>query len=401
MKVLIVEDDPDQALLACDALESTEYEPTVVHTAADCRALDLQQFGVIMLDYQLPDGVGLNLLTEIRPQTDVPIIMVTGEHGLAVEAIKRGASDYIVKTRDYLQTLLLAIEKNIEQYRLRQQKAQLEEDLQRTICELQLKNEQLQMAHDHLIEAAKLSAVAQLVSGVAHEINNPLTGIIGFAELLQQNVTDETTRSLLRTVHNLALRCASTIKALATFARQGKLPKGLLSVNELLRSCLTLNEHSLTKNDIAVDLQLCEPIHSVQAHAGQLQQVFINIIKNSQQALSHVQRKRHLLIETGHRDGMVFIRIKDNGHGMDADAQSHAFEPFFTTQQVGEGSGLGLSVTYGIIKEHGGDILMDSAIEEGTEVTILLPDASRLKTGSVVINEMIGNSPTNEATQRL
>src|SRR5262249_41575122 len=158
----------------------------------------------------------------------------------------------------YLQTLPLTIAKNLERDRLRQEKARLEQELQRSVQELQHKNEQLQMAQQQLIEAAKLSAVAQLVSGVAHEINNPLTGIIGFAELLQGSVTDQTTRSLLGTVHTLALRCAATIKALAMFARQGRMAKGLVNVNELLRSCIALNEHNLGKNDIDVTVDLCD-----------------------------------------------------------------------------------------------------------------------------------------------
>src|SRR5262249_35077785 len=158
----------------------------------------------------------------------------------------------------------------------------------------------------------------------------------------QGSVTDDTTRSLLGTVHTLALRCAATIKALAMFARQGKAAKGLVNVNELLRSCITLNEHNLGKNDIEVTVDLCDQVPSVQAHAGQLQQVFVNIIKNSHQALSQVKRKRVFSITTCYDDDSVFIRLKDNGRGMDTEAQTHAFEPFFTTHQVGEGSGLGL-----------------------------------------------------------
>lgn len=392
MKVLIVEDDPDQALLTCDALGPTVYQPTVVHTIADCKAQKWDDFGLILLDYQLPDGFGLDLITDIRSLTDMPVIMITGESGLAVEAVKRGASDYIVKTRDHLNTLALTIDKNIEQYRLRQEKDTLKRDLQNTVLELQHKNDQLQMAQRQLIEAAKLSAVAQLVTGVAHELNNPLTGIIGFSELLKTNLEDDSSRSMLETIHSLALRCAATVKALATFARQGKMPKGPVGINELLRSCLTLNEHNLSRNDITVESILSDDIPSVHGHAGHLQQVFINIIKNSQQALAEIPRQRKLSVRTSFLENQVFVHIRDNGRGMEAEAQLHAFEPFFTTQQVGEGAGLGLSVTYGIVQEHGGNISINSTPEEGTEVILTFPCRAELKTDFPVTSQVPGET---------
>jgi two-component system NtrC family sensor kinase len=388
LRVLIVEDDPDQALLTCDALEASGYQPTVVDSVAQCRVENWNDFGLILVDYQLPDGFGLDLISDIRLASDIPIIMVTGEYGLAVEAIKRGASDYIVKTRDYLQTLALTIDKNVEQHKLRQEKDRLERDLQRTVLELQQKNEQIQFAQQQLIEAARLSAVAQLVSGVAHEINNPLTGIIGFSELMQSTATDESMRSMLGTINSLAMRCASIIKALATFARQGKNPKGPVGINDLLRSCLTLNEHTFTRNDIKVTLNLDGTIPVVYGHAGQLQQVFVNIIKNSQQALTEISRDRVLYVRTFQGPEDVSIEISDNGKGMDAAAQSHAFEPFFTTQQVGKGSGLGLSVTYGIVREHGGSITIDSKPEQGTKITITLPCNPELMTVTGQLNEL-------------
>ena len=392
MRVLIVEDDPDQALLICDVLDAAGYQPTVVRSIADCHTQNWSDFGLVMVDYQLPDGFGIDLISEIRKVSDLPILMVTGEYGLAAEAIKLGASDYIVKTRDYLQTLALMIVKNVEQHKLRQEKDRLERDLQQTVLELQHKNEQIQVAQRQLIEAARLSAVAQLVSGVAHEINNPLTGIIGFSELLQGSATDASTRSMLGTINTLALRCASIVKNLATFARQGKNPKGAVAINDLLKSCLTLNEHNLTRNDVTVVTELDDNIPEVYGHAGQLQQVFINIIKNSQQALSEISRDRKLCIRTSYTSGNVFIHISDNGKGMDEEAQSHAFEPFFTTQQVGEGSGLGLSVTYGIVQEHGGNITIDSKPEEGTKVNITLPYVSKAANEAGLMNKFSDTS---------
>ena len=237
----------------------------------------------------------------------------------------------------------------------------------------------LMKTQDRLIQSAKLAAVGELAAGVAHELNNPLTGILGYTQwvLLEANKTEaigaEGVRSRLQKIEREVLRCKDIVQNLLNFSRahdQAVMEK--LSVNSVVEATLAVTDHALEMNHVAVAMKLAADLPAVEGNANQLQQVFTNIVVNAAKAMP---TGGTLTVETrGSEDG-VRVSFRDSGHGMPPAVVERIFEPFFTTRKVGEGTGLGLSVSYGLVKAHGGDITVESEEGKGSVFTISLPAA--------------------------
>jgi PAS domain S-box-containing protein len=232
---------------------------------------------------------------------------------------------------------------------------------------------------EQLIQSEKLSALGQLVAGVAHELNNPLTSVIGYSQLTLANpAVDESLKLQLETIHKEGERARRIIQNLLSFARQHKPGRTQTDINELLRGCLDLRLYSHTSNNVSVRRQLSD-VPPVLADPHQLQQVFLNIIINAEQAILSVRPEGGLVVSTSakEQDGRcsVEIMIADDGPGIPLPIIGKVFDPFFTTKEVGQGTGLGLSISYGIIKEHAGKIRVESQVGKGASFFIELPAA--------------------------
>ncbi len=207
-----------------------------------------------------------------------------------------------------------------------------------------------------LMHAEKMAAVGQLVSGVAHEVNNPLTAILGFADLLMENPElPESARKDLRVILQEAQRTKQIVQNLLSFARQMPPQRKPLQLNPILRSTVQLRSYDFQSHGVEVVQHLDENLPSVIGDSHQLQQVFLNILNNAYDAVGETGRSARIEIGTRRAGGSVEIAFQDNGPGIsDPD---RIFDPFFTTKEVGKGTGLGLSICYGIVHEHGGEIL--------------------------------------------
>jgi two-component system NtrC family sensor kinase len=209
---------------------------------------------------------------------------------------------------------------------------------------------------DKLVHAEKMAAVGQLVSGVAHEVNNPLTAILGFADLLLENpAVPESARKDLRVILQEAQRTKQIVQNLLSFARQMPPQRIAVQVNVILRRTIQLRSYDFTSHGVEIVEHLDEGLPEVMGDAHQLQQVFLNILNNAYDAVHESGRPPRIEIMTTKAGGSVEISFRDNGPGVsDPDK---IFNPFFTTKEIGKGTGLGLSICYGIVKEHGGEIL--------------------------------------------
>lgn len=247
-------------------------------------------------------------------------------------------------------------------------------DNARLVTDLQESIDHLKRTQEQLIQSAKLSAVGQLISGVAHELNNPLTAVMGYTQLLQMmDGLDDGVRRDLEKVHAQARRAADIVENLLTFARQRKQEAEWVDVNDTLLRALELRAYQLRKARIDVVTNLEEGMLGIRVQPDRLQQVFLQLIGNAQDALREVQRDRRLVITT-ERDGAIArIRFRDNGPGLSPEAQAHLFEPFFTTKQVGEGTGLGLSICFGIVSEYEGRIYAESERGRGATFVVEFP----------------------------
>lgn len=224
-----------------------------------------------------------------------------------------------------------------------------------------------------LVHAEKLAAVGQLVSGVAHEVNNPLTAILGFADLLMEN-TDlpETARKDLRVILQEAQRTKQIVQNLLSFARQMPPQRKPVQLNSILRRTLQLRAYDFHSHGIEVTEQLDQELPPVIGDSHQLQQVFLNILNNAYDAVRETGRPARIEIMTARAGNSVEVSFRDNGQGISY--PDRIFDPFFTTKEVGKGTGLGLSICYGIVREHGGEILChNNTHAEGATFIVRLP----------------------------
>ncbi|UCH51988.1 MAG: PAS domain S-box protein [Chloroflexota bacterium] len=222
--------------------------------------------------------------------------------------------------------------------------------------------------------ASRLASVGELASGVAHEINNPLTGVIGYAHLLlaREDIPKDIVRDV-EIINEGAQRVSNIVKKLLAFARQTKPEQRYVNVNELIRNTLDLQAYALAANNIKVNLQLERDLPMTIADPGQLQQVFLNLIMNAEEAIKSARDKGKLVIKTEHTDNTIRISFKDNGLGIPEEDLAHIFDPFFTTREVGQGTGLGLSVCHGIVTEHKGRIWAENEPGKGAIFIVELP----------------------------
>lgn len=243
------------------------------------------------------------------------------------------------------------------------------------------KTKELEKVHSRMVEVEKLAAVGQLAAGVAHELNNPLSGIMGYAGValeLHKNrspgvMTPQDTEKMIgyfRQIEVLSQRCRTIIVDMLTFARQHKEEPKEIQVNHVIHQTLAFLDKQLDKGKVIVTTDFQEELPVLVGNPLQLQQVFTNLILNAAQAM---EDGGDVLICTRLSGNTVEAEVRDTGMGIPEEELPRIFEPFFTTKPVGTGTGLGLSVSYGIIKRHGGDILVESERGKGSVFTVVLP----------------------------
>jgi len=239
--------------------------------------------------------------------------------------------------------------------------------------QVRLRTRELEEAQNQLVQAEKMSAVGLLVSGVAHELNNPLAGVVGYSQLLLKADTDDRVRRGLEKIAREAERCKKIVQNLQTFARKHAPQKDYVGINGILESTLELRSYQLKVDNIEVVLDLEPDLPKTMADFHQLQQVFLNIIINAHQAITSRGRGGHLTLRTRRRGDDIVVDLQDDGPGIPPDVVGRVFDPFFTTKEVGQGTGLGLSICYGIVQEHHGAISARNAPEGGAVFTVELP----------------------------
>jgi signal transduction histidine kinase len=221
-----------------------------------------------------------------------------------------------------------------------------------------------------LARSEKLAAIGQLVAGVAHELNNPLTSIVGYSELIGDDLPEGPARQKLDKMLREAQRMKRIIENLLRFARQNNLAKKSANLEVLLQDVLGLREYHLRNHDVDVQVQIEPNLPPIALDEDQFKQILLNLLNNSIDALESSPNKR-IRIEANHSNGRVVLRFDDSGPGF-GDV-NRVFDPFYTTKPVGKGTGLGLSICYGIVKEHGGEIHAENLDPGGARVALNLP----------------------------
>lgn len=229
---------------------------------------------------------------------------------------------------------------------------------------------------EQLIQSEKLAAMGQMLAGVAHELNNPLTAVLGVTELLQERAPDdESFKRQLDLTHRQARRAARIVQNLLEFSRPASAQKKLLDLNNLIERTLQLHEHSLRRNNIEVEFRPDPSLPGVIGDANQLIQVFLNLVANAEQAIREVRESGRLQIRPARAGNRLSITFQDDGVGIRPESLPRLFDPFYTTKRPGGGTGLGLSICMSIVREHGGIIEAEALPAGGSAFMVFLPAA--------------------------
>ncbi|MGH9717822.1 MAG: PAS domain S-box protein [Candidatus Acidiferrales bacterium] len=232
--------------------------------------------------------------------------------------------------------------------------------------------ESLRHTQQQLLQSEKMAAVGQLISGVAHELNNPLTAILGYSQLLKSDdLTGKRTAEYVEKLHRQAQRTHHIVQSLLSFARQQKPQRTPVSLHQILEDTLILREYDLRLGKIRVHREFDPRLPATSADFNQLQQVFLNILNNAMDAIQEAAESGEIWIRTEASSGDLRVEFTDSGPGVQNPLR--IFDPFYTTKPVGKGTGLGLSICYGIVKEHGGDIEVRNSPPRGATFAITLP----------------------------
>ncbi len=281
--------------------------------------------------------------------TDAPV----GIMGLC----SRAGHQYSASDESLLVAISRQLATTIEKVRLYEETCRAYEDLRKT--------------QEQLLQSEKMSAVGQLIAGVAHELNNPLTAILGYAQLLESEGLNERAQGYVAKLFKQAQRTHRIVQNLLSFSRQRKPERGEVDIRRIVDETLALRDYDLKTNSIRLEKDIPTEPAIVVADAHQLEQVFLNIINNAIDAILENGRKGRLRIRILGQNGFVCTQFADDGPGIKD--PKRIFDPFYTTKGVGKGTGLGLSICYGIVKEHGGDITAANNPEGGAMIEVRLP----------------------------
>ncbi len=255
-------------------------------------------------------------------------------------------------------------------------KVKIFEEMKQRTQELRILYENIKSAQERLIQSEKLASLGQLVLNIAHEVNNPLTPILGYSRLLldKPKVDTERRQNAIEVIHKSAERLKKVVENLLSFSQEGKPGREYVNINYLIERAIELRGYDLKLGDIEIIKELSPELPRIVADPNQIQQVFTNIILNAEQAMADTEKKGQLKVRTRVKEeGVVDISFSDNGPGIPKEILGKVFDPFFTTKPVGKGTGLGLSISYGIIRDHGGDIYALSEDGKGATLIIELP----------------------------
>jgi PAS domain S-box-containing protein len=512
LRVLIIEDSEDDALLLVRILRRSGYDLTYERAdtaAAMNAALDKQAWDIIIADYTMPEFSGLDALTVMNGRgLDLPFIVVSGSIGedVAVVAMKAGAHDYILKGN--LARLIPAVERELREAEVRQARQQAEETLgllesgvqqleeaivittaefaspgprivyvndafikmtgytreevigntlallhrskaeqfilddsrarlskgeavsrettnyrkdgrefisewhitpirnqqgnithlvsiQRDITERRRAEAELQQQREALHQSEKLATMGQLLAGVAHELNNPLSVVMGQAALLRQSIRSKRQMERADKIVQAAERCARIVNNFLALARQRPPERHPVHLNQVVREAVELLAYPLRVDSVEVYFDLAEALPVLRADAHQLHQVVVNLVANAHQAMRETPLPRRLTLATGvvESGGRVWLEVRDTGPGIAPEVYERIFEPFFTTKPPGVGTGLGLSLCQGIVAGHGGVISVVRPEAPGAvfrvELPVEAPEAAAVQVTQGIVQPMV------------
>lgn len=405
-KVLIVNHLPVARRLLVNDI-SDKYNCVEASSMLEASAILKDEcFSVVITDAYLPGPSGIELLRSVVANyrdTSVIVLSDNNRPQRALDAVRQGAFDYLIKPCDR-NVLQMTIERAIERRRLLIDARRYKQDLEQRNIELEKGKRELQRLQAQIVHSEKMASLGQLAAGVAHELNNPAAFVYGNLDILRERLVglmrllelyenarlgEEDAAAIKQCKNDIAYQRARTecteiiddcvdgtvrirdiVQNLRTFSRLDEAEYKKTDVNEGINSTLRLLSKYFTADNIKLVRDLGE-LPEIDAFGGQLNQVWMNLLVNAAQAVANDGGE--VTISTRLIDRELVVSVSDTGSGIPPDILNKIFDPFFTTKPVGEGSGLGLSITFGIVERHLGKIEVESRLGEGTTFTVRIP----------------------------
>lgn len=342
------------------------------------------------MDMRMPGGIdGLETAKRLRAiDPRILVTFVTAYHDRSLGDIRAAFSreaqdDWDFLNKPFTRAEILQRARNMfADWNRRRANESLVASLTEANESLRKRTEDLQAARDELVQAEKLAAVGSMAAGLAHEMNNPLTSIIGYMHLALRSRDLNFERARLERVAEQAARAAGVVRNLLSFARKREPEKEHASVNAIVRKAIELKEYELRVSGIGVRTELDPSLPMTMLDSNQMSQVLVNLMTNAEQTMVEARIPGTIQITTRARAGRIQIELSDEGPGIPAESLPRLFEPFFSTKEVGRGTGLGLSICYGIVQEHGGSISVENRRGGGACFTVDLPIVGPQESGA-------------------
>jgi two-component system, cell cycle sensor histidine kinase and response regulator CckA len=402
--ILLVEDDDNHVELMKMALQDAEEEYRLAHagTLREARSfIDRQAPDLVLADYRLPDGDGCELVPAVNGLCPVILLTSQGNEQIAVDAMKAGAQNYVVKSSAVFSAISRVVQRGMREWVLIQEQKRSEEERHRM--------------ERHLLHIQKLESLGTMSGGIAHDFNNLLQAVLGNLELsLMKLPPDAPVRNLLNKAFIAAERAAKLSGMMLAYSGKGVYSLKEQNLTELIENISTMLAAAVSKS-IKFDMKLDHTLPQIMIDADQIQQVIMNLVINASEAIG--TSNGLITLSTGAElfdqktldssrleeklavGRYVWLKVSDSGCGMDAETRDKLFEPFFTTKFTGRG--LGLSAAQGIIRAHKGAVLVESSPGDGTTVQVLFPVADALqpgKTDSTAVEDDASVAPRHADT---
>lgn len=378
IKILLIEDNEGDAFYLKEILSSSESSMDIEWKESleyGIEAIKDKAYDVIITDLTLPGSKGLDTFTTLNNNTpgNIPILILTGlnDKKLALNAVAMGAQDYIVKDNInpdlVVKSISYAIERKKANSIIQQQKKEIEEAYKK------LQDQQMQ-----LIQTEKMSSVGTMVAGIAHELNNPMMGIINCIQFCQDShKPDSNEYEYLKLAEEATNRCISIVKNLLTFAHKED-DNGFSEENlsKLMDEVIMLMSYRINSKGVKITRNIPDYLPNIYVRSNNIKQVFLNLLTNSIDSLEDSEKKE-LIITFDRCEENMKISIEDSGGGIPEEVINKIFDPFFSTKPVGKGTGLGLSICNNIIRDHSGKLNIRNRSEGGVISEIIIPARSK------------------------